>query len=374
MLQWAIERSDIPMDQLRNRFNKLQDWIEGSRQPTFKQLEAFAKATYTPIGYLFLSAPPHEEVPIPDFRTIAGKPIGKPSANLLDTIYLCQQRQEWFHDYAISTGLPPLASIGSAKITDSVVATAGRISQALGFDLQERSQFRTWTEALKSFIDRADALGILVMTSGVVGSNNSRSLDPEEFRGFALADSFAPLVFINGADSKSAQMFTLAHEISHLWLGESALSDTTMRSTVNHRIERWCNAVAAEILVPIEAIQEQAGKSESIQDEMNRLARYFKVSTLVILRRLHDAGYFSREEYWALYDSELRLLRMKAEAQTGGGDFYRTTLARVSQRFTRAVVTSAMESRASFTEAFRLLGCSKMSTFEQLGQSAGVGI
>src|SRR5581483_2901582 len=151
--------------------------------------------------------------------------VGRPIPNLLDTIYVCQQRQEWYRDYARSAGDEPLPFPGSARISDDVIGTAAQMREMLGFDLEERRRCPTWTEALRRFIAQADALGILVMCSGVVLNNNRRPLDPNEFRGFALADDYAPLVFINGADTKAGQMFTLAHELAHVWLGQSALSD-----------------------------------------------------------------------------------------------------------------------------------------------------
>src|SRR2546427_219191 len=160
--------------------------------------------------------------------------------DLLDTVYICQQRQEWYRDFARSEREGPLPFVGSVALTTNVEAAAARIRTALGFDIEERRRMPTWTDALRRFLEQADAVGVLVMVSGVVGNNNRRKLDPDEFRGFALADDLAPLVFINGADSKSAQMFTLAHELAHIWLGQSALSDVGPASSPSNDVEIWC--------------------------------------------------------------------------------------------------------------------------------------
>lgn len=372
LLRWARERSGLDPGALAHRFPRLDGWERREASPTLKQLESFAKATHTPVGYLFLQEPPIERVPIPDFRTAGNEHIGRPSPDLLDTIYICQQRQEWYRDFARSEGEAPVPFVGSARPTDDVEATAARIRRALGFDVEERRQMPTWTEALRRFIEQADALGVLVMVNGVVGSNNRRKLDPREFRGFALSDHLAPLVFINGADTKAAQAFTLAHELAHIWLGLSAVSDAQASRMPEHEVERWCNRVAAELLAPLAAVRAEYQPGNPLGEEINRLARRFKVSTLVVLRRIHDVGGLTQDQLWRAYGEELqRLLALPAGS---GGDFYLTLGARASKRFARALVVSALEGRSSFTEAFRLLGFKKMATFRELGQSLGVGV
>lgn len=371
LLRWARDRAGSSVASLLRRFPKLEEWERGDVQPTLKQLEAFAKATRTPIGYLFLAEPPVEGVPIPDFRTVANVHLGHPSPDLLDTLYLCQQRQDWYRDDARSMHEPTLDFVGSSRLGDDVVETASRMRHALGLDLEERRQLRTWTEALRRFIEQADTLGVLVMVSGVVGSNNRRPLDPQEFRGFALVDPVAPLVFVNGADTKAAQMFTLAHELAHVWVGQSAVSDAEARMQPDQETERWCNRVAAELLVPLAALRDALDDPTDLETELQRLARRFKVSTLVILRRLHDAGRLNREEMWAAYEEELA--RLRARPKSSGGNFYLTLGARVSKRFARALVVSTLEGRTAFTESFRMLGVKKMATFEELGRSLGVG-
>ncbi len=188
LLRWARERSGLDPGALAHRFPQLEAWERRESMPTLKQLEAFAKATHTPVGYLFLQERPIERVPIPDFRTVGNQRVGRPSPDLLDTVYICQQRQEWYRDFARSEGEAPLPFVGSAHLNDDIEATAAAIRRTLGFDVEERRRMPTWMDALRRFIEQADEAGVLVMVSGVVGSNNRRKLDPQEFRGFALAD------------------------------------------------------------------------------------------------------------------------------------------------------------------------------------------
>jgi Zn-dependent peptidase ImmA (M78 family) len=374
LLRWARLRAGVDdIGELLGRFPKLAAWEAGEVQPTLKQLEAFARAVHVPIGYLFLPAPPEEPLPIPDFRTLGGRAVRRASPDLLDMLYACQERQGWYRDFALTMRLSEAAFVGSASLRDRPEDAAGRMVRTLGFDVAARAACRTWEEALRLFIAQADAAGVLVMVSGVVLSNNRRALDPEEFRGFALADARAPLVFINGADTKSGQMFTLAHELAHLWLGASAVSDAGAAPLNGHRAEEvWCNAVAAELLVPLAALRPLLRADEAVDDALQRLARHFKVSTLVVLRRLLDAGALARPAFDGAWASESARLRALASAGAGGGDFYRTTLSRVSRRFARALVESTLEGQTLYRDAFRMLGVAKTETFNTIGREVGV--
>ena len=208
------------------------------------------------------------------------------------------------------------------------------------------------------------------MVSGVVGSNNKRVLNPEEFRGFALADKVAPLVFINGADTKAAQMFTLAHELAHIWLGKSAVSDAGIASSTTQNVEAWCNRVAAEFLVPLAELRRELGTDDPFV-AVQKLARAFKVSTLVILRRLLDAEAITRSRFEAAYTAEVKRLTEKMSS-SGGGNFYLTQGARLSRRFARALITSTLEGQTLFRDAFQMLGIKKEKTFRELGRSLEV--
>ncbi len=372
LLTWAIDRAGLEMSTLTGRFPKLAEWEAGTVQPTLRQLEQFAHAVQIPIGYLFLPRPLEETIPIPDFRTVANCGVKRPSPDLLDTVYLCQQRQDWYRDYGRIHGLPKLDFIGSVTLKDNPIAIAAAMGEQLGISVVDRQRCANWTEALRQLMTQAEGAGVLVMASSIVGSNSHRKLKVSEFRGFALADDLAPLVFLNGADSKAAQMFTLAHELAHLWLGESGVSDTEAGRLPDQAIERWCNEVAAELLMPIGAICGAYEPGQALEEEVQRLARLFKVSTLVVLRRLCDAGVFSEAELWQRYGEELERLRKVDRGGTGGGDFYRTLGARTGKRFARALIASTLEGQTLFQDAFRLLCVKKSATFYQAARELGV--
>ena len=372
LLDWARKRSRIAPANLDTRFPDLDEWEAGTKEPTLKQLEKFAQATHTPIGYLFLSEPPDESLPVPDFRTIRDAEIGQASPDLLDTVYQCQQRQEWYRDYARVHREEPVPFVGTFAVGMDVVDAAAQMSAVLSFAPDERGT--SWSEAFRRLLEEADRHGVLVMVSGIVGSNTHRKLDPREFRGFALADELAPVIFVNGSDTKAAQIFTLAHELVHIWLGESGVDDAEMSSSPSNTTERWCNEVAAEFLLPAAALRGVDVDRDNLTDDLERLARQFKVSTLVVLRRLFDTGYLTLSQYREEYADELeRILAILEERPSGGGNFYNTQPVRVSKRFARALIESTLEGQTLHRDAFQMLGFKKVSTFNELAIRLGVG-
>jgi Zn-dependent peptidase ImmA (M78 family)/transcriptional regulator with XRE-family HTH domain len=228
-------------------------WEGKTALPDFRKAQKLATALHIPFGYLFLSHRPKNDIKVPDLRTVGSKPITEFTPNLLDQLRNLLLKQEWYRDYATEEGRKPLSFVGRFNINSSYEKVAADIAGELGINTQFRAAASNWESFLTNFMANAEAAGILVIRSGVVASASQRPLSVKEFRGFVMSDPIAPLVFINGADSTSAQVFTLAHELVHLWIGKSGISNPNpkKRSTdETNAIERFCNQVAAELLVP----------------------------------------------------------------------------------------------------------------------------
>jgi Zn-dependent peptidase ImmA (M78 family) len=372
LLRWARERSRLSTDGIAKRFPQASEWEAEAAHPTLRQLEEYARTTHTPIGYFFLAEPPTLRLPIPDFRTRGDGELREPSPELLDTIYDCQQRQDWFRDYAIVSGFDRVAVVSTKAVGADVTRTAAEMRRALDFETGQRGH--TWDEAFRTLAEHAEALGVLVMASGIVGSNTHRKLDPDEFGGFSLVDEYAPVVFVNGADTKAAQVFTLAHELAHIWSGEPGVGDARPSTRSRYAAERWCNAVAAEMLVPTAALVEQH-PTEVGPEALDKLAARFRTSTLVILLRLRDIGVLDPARFSTTYEEELRRVRqLAAERHAGtGGNYYNTQPVRTSKRFARALITDTLEGNTLYRDAFHMLGLKKQTTFDHLADRLGVG-
>lgn len=354
MLRWARDRVGLDVNDAAQaagvKPQKVQHWEHGDAQPTFRQAQRLAQALHTPFGYFFLDTAPAEDPLLPDLRTVGGGPAGPASADLAETIRHAVQRQAWFIEYLQEQGAQPLPFVGRFGLGTPAVQVAQDIRDVLGIEAEHGQ--RTWEVYYRDLIEAAERAGVLVMRSGIVGNNTHRPLDVGEFRGFAISHPLAPVVFINAADAPSARLFTLLHELAHLWLGRSGISDAAPGNT--RREEIACNAVAGEFLAPsglFTALWEQA--SPDLAARVAELAHRFHVSRFVVVRRALDLGLIERDRYAAFYRAELDAFQA---ASGGGGSFYRNAGARNSARFARAVVAEALSGRLLLRDAGRLLG------------------
>lgn len=372
VLRWALFRSQRPVPDLEDKFPRLWEWLTGETDPTLKQLERFARATRTPFGYLFLESPPDEELSIPHFRTQGDQTPESPSPDLLDTLHTMERRQAWMRDYLRDEGQEPLDYVGSASVDDSPMELASRIRESLGFDHQWAASHSTWTAALRALREEAESAGVLVTANGVVGNNTHRKLDPEEFRGFVLVDEYAPLIFINNADAKAAQMFTIAHELAHVFLGSSAAFDLRQLQPADNPTEKACNEIAAEFLVPASAIKDIWSKVKDRARPFDDIAHNFKVSSIVAARRALDLNLIDKNrflEFWRDYQADERRRQRRG---SGGGDFYNNQNLRVGKRFARTVIRAAREGKLLYSEAYNLTGLHG-KTFDKYAERLGLG-
>jgi Zn-dependent peptidase ImmA (M78 family) len=356
VLNWALDRSGLTLADLERKFSKARRWADGETQPTLHQLEALAKLTLTPFGFFFLKEPPEERLPVPYFRTSGDEAQGGPSPDLLETIQTMQRRQAWMREYLIKQGQEPLPFMRSARPGEPPASVGRRMRDALGLGQRWAAREPSWMEALRVLREAMESKGIMVVVNGIVGNNTHRKLDPGEFRGFVMVDEYAPLVFVNGADGKAAQMFTLAHELAHVFFGSSAAFDLREMMPANDPTEQACNRASAEFLVPE---QEMRRIWSNVRDDPGRfqvIAREFKVSELVGARRALDLGLIARDAFQTFYRDYQNDERRKAARQSEGGDFYATQNLRLGRRFAGAVVRAAKQGKLLYSEAYRLTG------------------
>ncbi len=362
IIRWAIDRSGLSPDDLASF--PVEDWQAGRKQPTLRKLEDFAKKTMVPLGYLFLAKPPVETIPLPDFRTVGDTPLRRPSPNLIDTLHTMQRRQAWMRDYLLEMGHDALPFVGSVKVGQLVAEVVALIRSALGLAVGWAERESNWQEALRRLRRAIEGAGILVAVNGIVGNNTKRKLDPQEFRGFVMADRIAPLIFVNGSDSQSAQIFTLAHELVHVWCGQDGLFNLLAMRPANDRVEKYCNRVAAEFLVPKEKLSGLWPKYEEAEGRFEALAREFKVSPLVVAQRALDLDFIEQGAFFVFYNQYLEKLSRLESQKRRGGDFYRNVSARIGDRFGYAVIQSAKEGRLLYRDAYALIGLSG-KTFDE---------
>ncbi len=358
LIRWARNRAKLTLREANKKTSSTEykDWEEGKSQPTIDQIKKISQKFFIPLGYLYLSEPPEEKLPIPDFRTTRNKEATNPSPELLDTIHDAQRKQNWLREQKIEDGEDKVV----AKESLTELQVIEKINEIL--EIQKlREEKRNYKELLSAFIKRLDENDFLLVRNGVVGSNNGRSLDKEEFKGFALFDEYAPLVFINGNDYKSIQIFTLVQGLVHIFLNESGLDEMYYSQTKQKH-----NKITTEILLPEEAFKETFKGLDDTKD----VAKKFKVSNFLVLIKARQCNLISEEEFqerWSHYENAL-----KEKRSNRGGDFYANAKFKAGgESFLRRVFHSASSGETLYRDAFSLTGLSGKA-FNQYFEKQGL--
>lgn len=347
--RWAIERAGFKVDDYIRDHPKvaLSEWMTGEKAPTVKQLEKFAQNVKVPFGYLFLDTVPEESIPFPVFRGEAGQ-SNHFDLNVYDTVNAIQRRQDWLEDYLVENEIETCNFVGSATLQIPIEETVAKLRKVLGLDSRWAFGLTKTEEAVKEMTQALEEACVFVAYNGVVGNNTHRPLKVSECRGFALVNKVAPYIFVNSGDAPVAQLFTLVHEAAHLMLGVSA-GHADADTVPDDAIEQYCDAVAAEFLVPATVLR--TVWNSNIKDA----ARKFKVSELVVARRANALQLISKEEYktfWQQYSNRSKYTRKVGN----GGNYLLTSVKRVGRLFAIHIRNAVTDRKLSYTEAYRLTG------------------
>jgi Zn-dependent peptidase ImmA (M78 family)/transcriptional regulator with XRE-family HTH domain len=369
VLKWVRERARLGTAQLAKKIGvqekRIKQWEE-TGELSEAAARRLAQRTYAPYGYLFLQQPLDERLPISDFRRVSQTSSRRPTPDLLDVLYQAKRRQNWYRDYLVGNFEEPLPFVGKATLQTPPVTVAKDIRNTIGIGPKLTASCQDWEDAMRCHIEATEQARILVLRSSVVEGNTRRPLSVDEFRGFALSDKYAPLIFINGADARSAQMFTLAHEVAHIWLGESGISNLERTYPPGNAIEKYCNSLAAEVLLPLEVIRSEWRQNAILENEVSRLSHKYKISRIVVARRARDAQFITEQTYVRFYEREMAF---SAARKSGGGDYYLNEQLLNSRRFSAAIIQDAYEGRTLYQDAMNLLGIKKEDTFRKFAES-----
>ena len=375
IITWAQERSGTTYESLAKSLhtspNRIELWTEGEDQPTLRQARLLANALRIPFGYLYLTSPPHDDPPLPDRRSISSRERTSPSADLLDVVYSAKRSLDWYREYRIYEEKGALPFVGSSYSIEEPKTVAERMKTDIGVEDELNKQCRSWAEYLSKLAEAAERKGILVFRNGVVGNNTHRALDVKEFRGFAISDPYAPLVFINARDAKSAQIFTLVHELAHIWIGDSAVSNITSETeldTIDQEVERFCDMVATEFLVPKLDFLANWDDSDRLDEAEQELSRYYRVSGVMILRRALELNLIAKSQFYAaLEDHYSRSIERRTVYS--GGSFTNNFYVRNGHLLTKAVFESVLEGKTLYRDGAKLLHL-KVSTLARLAKES----
>ena len=354
VLDWVMHYSSgVKNDDI---INYLVKWKSGEKKPTFNQIESVSKATHIPLGYFFLKSPPIEVFPILKYRTIDSIRTPELSRDMVDTLNHMESIQSWMHDYMIDVGYDKLSFVGSCSAENDMQQIVEYYRNTLQIPVDWHTQLTSRTDAFIFFREKLKNIGVLTMTSGIVGNNTHRSLNIEDFRAFTLIDDYAPLIFINANDSNGARLFSLLHEAVHIFLGiNNFYNDRYGNADGVSAVETLCNTVTAEVLVPNNLFCNEWRNYvvHDISKKVMSLSASFKCGVVVIARKALDNKFISKDQYKAIADEAVTQF-YNSRGKSTGGDYYLTTATRIDNRFLIALDNFVKEGKTQYTDAFRL--------------------
>ena len=354
-ISWARKRAQLNISALAKKLNvaekKLLAWESGEEQITFKQAQKLADKLLIPFGYLFLKHLQKKQLSIPDLRTLDNQGINnEPSAELLKIIQIVQEQQHWYKDYLITQGVERNTNIKHFNIDSGVDKIVTDMRNVLNVTTGQRKG--SWEDFFRLLVKKIEGIGVMVVRQGNLG-HHSKPLSVEEFRGFAIFDAVVSVIFINQADVPSARLFTLIHELAHIWIGQSGISDVSVQA--DQKTEVLCNAVAAEFLVPGNEFRKLWQEYDSWVDNLAELKSHFHVSDWVLVRRALTLNLIDYSEY-TRYTQKLKLDYKNRPRQNGAPSYYRTQKSQLSEIFSRAIVAEALSGRVLLRDAGHILG------------------
>ena len=376
VMRWAVERSGISEERICRAFKKYPKWLSMECKPTLKQLMDFAHMVHINLYDLYSPTIPDYGFQIADFRTQDGSGVVSPAPELYETIEMARYRQNWMSEYFALEGRDPVSFVGSyrgsALTLENAASLAKYLHRFLGLDEQWALHVKTQQEAVRTLRNAIEARGISVAINGVVGDNSHRKLDLQEFRGFVLSDAFAPVIFINGQDAKSAQLFTMIHELAHLAFAETGVVDPAHPEGDSHgfdaTLERFCDRVAAEFLVSSDFIGQEWQKAEAATtddyERVSRIAKMHKVSFMVVARQLFDNDMLSKDRFFGLFrrhQSIMNGLKQKPKKKRDGGNPYGNKSYRLGMVFSEAVWSALNSDAITLSDAYDLAGLTSKS-------------
>lgn len=372
IISWAL--SQTSEEKLGTKLvDNIKHWLDGTKSPTFNQIEDFSKKSHIPLGYFFLQTPPIEQISLLEYRTLDSIQLTNPSRNLIDTIHDMEAVQEWMVNYRKEWNYDTISIVGSLKGITDISVIADTIRKDLGLNIEWYKDCGNPSEAFNKVRGLLEECGIVVMMNGIVGKNTHRALDVNEFRAFAMVNEWAPLIFINGADSAGGRLFSLFHELVHLWIGENDLyNDTKYSANGIKPIEVTCNAVAGALMVPKTVFLEKWNNNtnDDIHEKIKELARMFRCSSSVIARRALDNKKIDQNVYNMVIADAIEAYIQTKQEKSSGGDYYRVARSKLDGVFVRALCESVNSGRTSFTEAYRLTN-STSKTFSEVASGLG---